>query len=91
MITFKTGQLSDAELNILNTMQKNLYASNNKAIIISPKTSSAYLEFTGATAIISEGNAAWLSKSPELPLSVIDMTVQPQHLSISTIIAIFLN
>ncbi len=43
--TVQTSQLSSSELNIINTMQNNIYASNSNAIIISPQTSSVLLRF----------------------------------------------
>lgn len=65
----QTNPLSASELNIINNMQNNIY-TNGKAIIITPQTPISYLDFTGATAIVTESPAAWKSKSPELPLFV---------------------
>ena len=67
--TVQTSPLSSSELNIINTLQNDIFA-NGKATIISPQTPTAYLDFTGATAIVTEATAAWASKSPELPLFV---------------------
>lgn len=65
----QANPLSESELNIINNMQNNIY-TNGKAIIIAPQTQSSYTDFTGAISIITESTAAWLSKSPELPLFV---------------------
>ena len=65
----QTNPLSSSELNIINTMQNDIYA-NGKATIISPQTPTSCLDFTGATTIATESTAAWTSESPELPLFV---------------------
>ena len=64
-----TNQASSSELEIISYMQNNL-SGYDKAIITSPKTSSRYLEFTGATSIVTESVPAWVSKSPEFGLFV---------------------
>jgi hypothetical protein len=65
----QANPLSSSESNIISAMQNNIY-TNGKATIISPQTPPSYLDFTGATTIITEATAAWESKSPELPLFV---------------------
>ncbi len=65
----KTRQISQQEFDIINDLREKVFLSG-KSIIISPQTSSSYLEFTGATAIVTESLAAWKSKSPEFPLFV---------------------
>lgn len=65
----ETSQPSSYELSIIRALQNIVYA-DGKSIIISPQTPHPYLDFTGATAIVTESLAAWESKSPELPLFV---------------------
>jgi len=65
----QTNQLTSTELDVIRSLQNNIY-NTGKAIIIAPQTPRAYLDFTGATAIVTESPATWQSKSPELPLSV---------------------
>ncbi len=66
----QTNSLTESELDVLNSLQNNIYA-DGKAIITSPQTSArSLLDFTGATAIVTESSAAWESKSPELPLLI---------------------
>ncbi|MEM3674479.1 MAG: hypothetical protein QXG08_03275 [Candidatus Methanomethyliaceae archaeon] len=65
----QANTLSPSEMDILQKMQSKVYA-NGKATIITPQTPTPYLDFTGATAIVTESIAAWSSKSPELPLFV---------------------
>jgi len=65
----QTNQLTSTELDVIRSLQNNIYKTG-KAIIIAPQTPTSYLDFTGATAIVTESPAAWQSKSPELPLSV---------------------
>jgi hypothetical protein len=65
----QTNPLSSSELDMINSMQNSIY-TNGMATIIAPQTPASYLDFTGATAIITESSAAWESKSPELPLFV---------------------
>jgi len=67
--TIKTNPPSSLELETITTLRNSIY-ENGKAIIISPKTPSSYLGFTGATAIVTESAAAWSSKWPELPMFV---------------------
>jgi hypothetical protein len=65
----ETNQISPPELEIINDLRDKIYA-DGKSIIISPRTPTSYLDFTGATAIVTESPAAWAAKSPELPLFV---------------------
>lgn len=65
----KTNSPSLLELETITTLRNSIY-ENGKAIIISPKTPSSYLGFTGATAIVTESAAAWSSKWPELPMFI---------------------
>jgi len=67
--SIQTNQLTSSELEIIRSLQNNVYTTG-KAIIIAPQTPTSYLDFTGATAIVTESPAAWQSRSPELPLSV---------------------
>jgi len=67
--TTKTNSPNSLELEIINVLRNSIY-ENGEAIIISPRTPSSYLDFTGATAIITESEAAWSSKWPELPMLV---------------------
>jgi hypothetical protein len=67
--SIKINQLTSTELDVIRSLQNNIY-NTGKAIIIAPQTSVSYLDFTGATAIVTESPAAWQSKSPELPLFV---------------------
>lgn len=64
----QTNQISPPELEIINNLRNTIY-QNDKSIIISPKAPT-YLDFTGATEIITESPAAWASTSPEFPLFV---------------------
>jgi hypothetical protein len=64
-----TNLVSTQELNMLSNLQNNL-STLGKATIISPQTPASYIDFTRATAIVTESTAAWESKSPELPLFV---------------------
>jgi hypothetical protein len=65
----RLNQINPLELDSIKSLQNKVYETG-KSIIISPQTPSAYLDFTGATAIVTESPAAWKSKSPELPLFV---------------------
>jgi len=67
--TSRLNQINPLELDSIKSLQNKVYETG-KSIIISPQTPNAYLDFTGATVIVTESPAAWKSKSPELPLFV---------------------
>ena len=64
-----TSQPNPLELDAINKLRDNI-SINGKAVITSPQTNTPSLDFTGATSIVTESPAAWVSNCPELPLFV---------------------
>lgn len=63
----RVSQPSQPELDILSEMRSEVY-QKGKSVILGLNTPFAYMDSTGAIVLLTESQAAWISKSPEFPL-----------------------